>query len=355
MLMAHFQNCTSQLMKDCHISFPKLQPNCFRSKEGNWNKLESGNQLIFPEWIWKRDIDNSPSTVAVSFLMQYFKRPENLPAIIERLHSCTTGQVGNGLIPGLTTELIVNVDEPSNVSLWKKMWKGTKEGRFLVPVFSHDIQEVRGYNRIAHLAQGKLFILLQDDEIPPESCVWLARAVAVFETFPNIGMLGMRRSQMRVDPDCKGCNNDDRPAWERWNLPFFEPNLGIQMHFASVVDSSPSVYRKKSYFEVGLQDEALMGGKGESGIYTDWEMAMRHWLAGYSVALMSMDWETEAFKNPPGQEGGTHSGIQGYFRQRNMFIMMEYWSYEEDRIFEEVKRLNSELLVKFWPWFLESF
>ncbi|KAK3265241.1 hypothetical protein CYMTET_26062 [Cymbomonas tetramitiformis] len=56
----------------------------------------------------------------VSFLMQYYKHPQNVAVLVERLYGCTHGPSGDGQLQGLTSELIVNVDssDEQDVEAW---------------------------------------------------------------------------------------------------------------------------------------------------------------------------------------------------------------------------------------------
>ena len=57
-------------------------------------------------------------------------------------------------------------------------------------VFSPNLHEVRGYNRLAGLAKGDVIVLLQDDDLLPEHCDWLPAAVAAFRYLPDLALLG---------------------------------------------------------------------------------------------------------------------------------------------------------------------
>jgi hypothetical protein len=97
-------------------------------------------------WLLKRDL--FPYQKNVSFVLQYFKHPDNIRTLVERLYGCRA-QMG-----GLTSELLVNVDNPDEYETWMHAWNATDD--FLVPVFSHNIHEQRGYNRLGRMAIGRV-------------------------------------------------------------------------------------------------------------------------------------------------------------------------------------------------------
>lgn len=105
----------------------------------------------------------------VSVLLNYFKRPHVVKRIVENMHAgCSDA--------GMPCELVVNVDNPHEAGAWaaEAGALGAKAG-FVVPVFSANLHEARGYNRIARLARGKYLVVWQVrtlDEREPSSRHW---------------------------------------------------------------------------------------------------------------------------------------------------------------------------------------
>lgn len=95
-------------------------------------------------WYLQRDL--FPGEKNVSFILQYFKHPDNVAPLVAALAGC------RAQMPGLTAELLANVDNPEDAPLW--MAARSASGDFVVPVFSHNVHEERGYNRLARMATG---------------------------------------------------------------------------------------------------------------------------------------------------------------------------------------------------------
>ena len=77
----------------------------------------------------------------VSILLNYFKRPQVITKLAASMRaSCTAAAV--------PCELVVNVDNPQEAGAW------AAEAGFVVPVFSANLHEARGYNRAARVARG---------------------------------------------------------------------------------------------------------------------------------------------------------------------------------------------------------
>jgi hypothetical protein len=85
---------------------------------------------------------------AVSILLNYFKRPSVVSRLAANLRaSCDAAEV--------PCELVVNVDNPEEAAVW------AQEAGFVVPVFSHNLHESRGYNRAARVARGRYLVVWQ--------------------------------------------------------------------------------------------------------------------------------------------------------------------------------------------------
>jgi hypothetical protein len=64
----------------------------------------------------------------------------------------------------MTSELIVNVDNPDEAAAWLAQQRA--RGDFITLLFSNNVHEIRGYNRGAGAASGRVVIFLQDDDVP---------------------------------------------------------------------------------------------------------------------------------------------------------------------------------------------
>ena len=72
-------------------------------------------------------------SVNVSFVLQYYNKPQNVLPIVQRLYSCTHGRLGSGgsLAPGLTSELVVHVDNRGDAAAWDDALNATSAGSFM--------------------------------------------------------------------------------------------------------------------------------------------------------------------------------------------------------------------------------
>eukprot|EP00854_Cymbomonas_tetramitiformis_P010846 gene10846-12831_t len=78
---------------------------------------------------------------------------------------------GNRLVERLATakgnnEVLVNNDGGTDHALWSQTLAKSSFNHYYL-VTSGNIHEIRGYNRLAKLAQGEILVFLQDDDLPP--------------------------------------------------------------------------------------------------------------------------------------------------------------------------------------------
>ena len=94
------------------------------------------------------DPDVYPDRPDVSFVIQYFKQPELVKPLVDYYHRCTNGRAGDAATattgssstpssnpnPGITSELIVNVDNPEEATQWLEQQR--EKGDFITLLFS---------------------------------------------------------------------------------------------------------------------------------------------------------------------------------------------------------------------------
>ncbi|KAG2489688.1 hypothetical protein HYH03_011797 [Edaphochlamys debaryana] len=247
----------------------------------------------------------------ISVLLNYFKRPQ-------AVHSQVANQRASCQRAGMACELTVNVDNPDEAAAWVRELvpaggpaaesggasagndtNGTAAGAggFLVPVFSWNVHEVRGYNRASRLARGRYMVVWQDDQVPPEDGQWLGDMMRIFDAHPLMGVLGMNTHRL--------CRQHERT--NRFGPVWFEkdPAMGVKWTYAQYVDFAPLAIRASIFREVGGLDEGL-GQRGDCGIWSDWELSARVWMDGWTVGFTYMDGRYD-----DGQPGGTHKGAEG--------------------------------------------
>lgn len=204
-------------------------------------------------------------TYNVSFMLQYWQRPQMIEEFTKKLWECTHGDLGTGQLgPGVTSELLVNVDSRGDAAAWDAAMASYSSGRFVNLIFSNDLHEVHGYNRLASVARGTVVIIMQDDDMPPETCAWAKYVLLEFQKRPRLGAVGLRNGIMFhphtvVDSVYDTAHEGHGGKWERCreagrtvhNSPYRDAELGLPFAFVAVVDMAPLALRREAFFDVG--------------------------------------------------------------------------------------------------------
>ncbi|MFN2302886.1 MAG: glycosyltransferase family 2 protein, partial [Anaerolineales bacterium] len=128
--------------------------------------------------------DDQPRITAI---VQVFNKRKVISKLIRRLQSLPIA------------ELIV-IDDGSIDGTWKEAFPLlNRKNDFLLR--SNDLFEVRMYDRALTLARGKFAILLQDDDLPPETFEWIENAIQLFENDEKLLILGGRDGLTILPPD----------------------------------------------------------------------------------------------------------------------------------------------------------
>lgn len=242
-------------------------------------------------------------------------------------------------------ELLVNVDNPDEHAKWVNLTEHSKG--FIVPVFSDNIHEIRGYNRLAGMARGEVIVLVQDDRVGPKSCTFYEDLVAVFERWPQLGGVGMNAGLFSGN----GPNNELRHARNAHDFKFKDGVSNIVFQFISLADFGPYAFRRTAYIDIGGLDEG-MSEAGQCGIQSDFDVSMRLWAAEYLVGHIYLP-PLHLFEGDDSGAGGTHKGKM--FAQcwvRNLIHgQQHFWRRFSQDAFEiveqKVNASNHELLVPF--------
>ncbi|KXZ54013.1 hypothetical protein GPECTOR_5g124 [Gonium pectorale] len=267
-----------------------------------------------------RKLDRATSTATTEQLQAWLNsnqtvvsRPWAISKLAQRLQAVCRDA-------GIPCELVVNADNPHEASEWTTLAKSTKG--FVVPLFSANIHEARGYNRAARAAQGRFLIIWQDDQLPPSSGSWLRDLQKLFSGHPRLAVVGM--NTFRMCKHAEATNRFGAVAWEpdpvtgvRWSY-VQEPKLVVDQtptqllmpigappqfnHAIPNVDFAPLVVRASAYELLGGLEESYTR-KGDCGIWGDWELCTRAWVAGWTVGYLPIEG-----REGDGQDGGTHVG-----------------------------------------------
>eukprot|EP00195_Chlamydomonas_chlamydogama_P003492 CAMPEP_0202918748 /NCGR_PEP_ID=MMETSP1392-20130828/74185_1 /ASSEMBLY_ACC=CAM_ASM_000868 /TAXON_ID=225041 /ORGANISM="Chlamydomonas chlamydogama, Strain SAG 11-48b" /LENGTH=459 /DNA_ID=CAMNT_0049611895 /DNA_START=143 /DNA_END=1519 /DNA_ORIENTATION=- len=314
------------------ISLLQLRDNRTGALERLMSVLVTGGQLpagtswekLSPCLMSRLERQLIPGQPQISLALQYFKRPHLIPLYVERLRAVQAA--------GLRAELLVNVDNPQEHKEWADLSYSTNGS--VVPVFSANVHEARAYNRLVRLARAPVVVLLQDDDLLPKDGKWAVQLLRVFEKYTHVGVVGMQSFRFCIEGFGNLYQGDHH---------YHEPELGVHLQYAAVVDFAPMAILKRAWESVGGLDETL-SDQGVCGIFGDWELVTRMWIDGWQAMFMQLDGKEHDDK----AESGTHkpeTGDRCWGRQMAVASSLFHMRYSEGvraEICRKVQHLNVE-------------
>ncbi|MBC8065133.1 MAG: glycosyltransferase [Chlorobia bacterium] len=247
----------------------------------------------------------------LAFIVHSFNRVSNIEQLVVGLR-----RMGDH-------ELIVCEDGSLDGSREKWMFHLARPNDFLI--HSNDLHEIRILDRAIRFARAKIICLVQDDDLIPQETGWLETALAQFNTYPNLAIIGGFMGFRSFHPDPKKA----KPIWGPASFQF--------VHHVNI---GPYFIRKQHYQALGGWDHSF-SGVGEPGICFDNELCLRAWINGYQVGYSFVP-----FKGPPGHyslDGGTML-FSGTVRQRNQLLnrkkIFEMYVKDTRRIDQLVEEAN---------------
>jgi GT2 family glycosyltransferase len=211
----------------------------------------------------------------MSLVIQSFNHRHNIPRIVEGVRQ-TEAQ-----------ELIVCED--GSVDGSDRAWREALDRPNEFVILSNDLHEIRTYNRAISYARGEFVGVMQDDDLPPADPTWVSDAIALLRGYPKLGMVGCWGGWAHAygDPDRAILTHVGPPmhipAREAMNpIKFRDPQTKIPFTFVEAVCVGPMFFRRSVFQELGGFDTDL-SAPGEAGIWLDYDLCVRAWLAGYEV------------------------------------------------------------------------
>lgn len=234
----------------------------------------------------------------VSVIVQSFNQVRNIPVLEQRLRATCA------------EELIVCEDGSLDGSHEEWMRRLVGPNDFLL--HSNDIHEIRSYGRAIAYSRGEIVCLMQDDDQPPKDGSWLADALALFDAYPALAVLG------------GWCGFDEWFAVE-YNAPWLPPGTGAipfadaqtgrPLVFVENVNIGPYFVRRRVFDELGGFD-LRFSAPGEPGITFEAEFCYRAWEGDFQVALTDIPVKLETGTQDYIFPGGT-TLWDNHARERN--------------------------------------
>jgi glycosyltransferase involved in cell wall biosynthesis len=207
----------------------------------------------------------------VTAIVQLFNKRQNIEAIVAGL-----------LVPAIE-EIIVVDDGSSDGALEILPHLLTGKNHFIIR--SNDIFEIRSYSRALNFARGEIVAFLQDDDIPPPDGKWVTEAVALFDRYPKLAVLGGRDGlelTLRIGPATS--RESPNPITYRAINQRGGLRVDLPFTFAEVINRAPMLVRRDTIQRLGWIDNTFAPFQCD-----DVDLCLRTWKSGFQVGLYSTE------------------------------------------------------------------
>lgn len=226
----------------------------------------------------------------------YEKAPK-LAAIVQSFnHAGNIANISTSLVKSKhVDEIVISEDGSSDGSLRK--WANALKGEKHFIVRSNNLHELRSYNRAMRLAAADIVLLLQDDDLLPPDDAWIERALALFEQFPDLGVLGGYIGQLWDSTTGKGFEFGEQQSThggvrmgDTTPIYYLDPSTGLPFMFVECAWIAPVFVRRALLRKAGGLELAI-AKQGEPGVWQDCVFGYEAWVNGFSVAVYSAPFE----------------------------------------------------------------
>src|SRR5579863_451951 len=225
----------------------------------------------------KRFFEQKPNTVKVPYnehprvsaILQLFNKRQNIEAIV------------GALLSSPIEEIIVVDDGSSDGALEVLPKLLTGKNHFVIR--ANDIFEIRTYSRALDFARGEFVALLQDDDIPPTDGSWVKEALALFDRYPKLAVLGGRDGLTLKVANGNGNGTAPAIAYDLINHRKGQP-VRLPFTFVDTVNRAPIILRRATIQQLGGIDNTFAPYQCD-----DVDLCLRAWKAGLQVGLYSTD------------------------------------------------------------------
>lgn len=270
----------------------------------------------------------------LSAIVQSFNHHGNIPNISNALKSSQVVQ-----------EIVISEDGSTDGSLHD--WHAALPDMSHFVIRSNNLHELRSYNRAMRMSSGDVVVLLQDDDRLPMSDKWLQDALRLFETLPQLGVLGGYIGQLWDHATGQGFEYGEQRSThgglrsgDTKPLPFIEPNTKLPFMYAECVWIAP-VFIRRSLMRKAGGLELTIAKRGEPGVWQDCVFSYEAWVNGYTVGAYSA-----LFERGVGGHGSAASTLKVKQRERVYERAIAYTNrkYPRRRIHESILALNNRTL-----------
>ncbi|KAK3261567.1 hypothetical protein CYMTET_29528 [Cymbomonas tetramitiformis] len=192
--------------------------------------------------------------------------------------------------------MVIGADQTHDTREWISGAAGAGFKRLFL-LYSNQIGEARGLNRLAGLSSSEVLLLTGDSALPasPVNANMVGTMQAFFQRHPRLAALGW---QLGFRPETSSSSDSfthqPQQVWStrkgmQINTPIrtHDVVLGVRFMFVHALRSAPVAVRRAAFLQVGSL-HTLGTCAGEEMRMSEAELSLRMWLAGWQVGLYHM-------------------------------------------------------------------
>lgn len=294
------------------------------------------------------DVYEPHETPTVCAIVQSFNHEQNVEKIAQALIKNPSVQ-----------EIIICEDGSTDSSMDKWMEQLRDHKHFIV--ISNNLHETRCYNRAMRMSSAEYFILMQDDDLPPESngdedsenttpsLNWVSHALELFDADPKLGVVSGFIGQMWDGQD-KGFEFGEQTSdhggtrkGKTLRIPFLSSRTLHPFMYVECAWIAPLFIRSESLHRLGGLDVGLFNA-GEPGVWQDCVLSYAAWTAGWRVGVYDSN-----FQRGVGGHGSASSPskvkLRGIVWKKAKDAVDQ--RYDRAYIHQHVLSLNNQTLPRF--------
>lgn len=244
-------------------------------------------------------------------------------------------------------EIVICEDGSTDGSIHE--WKQNLPGQQHFIIRSNNLHELRSYNRAMRMSGGDVVCLMQDDDLLPLSDEWLQNAMKLFESKPELGLLGGYIGQLWDPQTGKGYEYGEQRSTHGGlrqgntdKIQYVDESTGVPFMYAECVWIAPVFVRRSLLEKAGGLDLSI-AKRGEPGVWQDCVFSYEAWVNGYTVGVFGAE-----FGRGVGGHGSATSPEKIKQRERVWERAVAYTNrhYNRPKIHDYVVKLNNETLLK---------
>lgn len=274
-------------------------------------------------------------------------------------HEGNVERIAKALVANPAVQEIIVCEDGSMDSSLDRWMEQLRDFKHFV-VVSNNLHETRCYNRAMRMSSAEYFVLMQDDDLPPDlphaddddgtpaQLNWVTHALELFDADPKLGVLTGFIGQMWAKNGSGyefGEQTSDHGGTRKGKtvrIPFLSSRTLHPFMYVECAWIAPVFVRSEALHRVGGLDVGLFREK-EPGVWQDCVLSYAAWTAGWRVGVYDAQ-----FQRGVGGHGSTSSPEKAKMRDVVWKRAKEAVDlrYERGYIHQHVLALNNATLMK---------